>query len=76
MSAISDRLRTAADDPIAGGLYYAVIAVIEKAEKWQAAGTPWSALGDELLLTIGPPLGGRREVGRFAQLVDLDEEGK
>ncbi len=74
MSTIPDKLRAAAEDPVAGGLYSAVIAVIERAEQWQAAGMPMSALGDELLLTIGEPLGVRLDIGPFAQLVDLDEK--
>ncbi len=76
MSVIPGRLRAAAGDPIHGGLRAAVIAVIDKAEAWQAAGMPMSALGDELLLTLGPALGVRLTVGQFAQLVDLDEVGK
>lgn len=72
---IPDKLRAAADDPVHGGLHDAVLAVIAKAEKWQAAGMPLSAIGDELLLTIGPPLGVRLQVGQYAQLVELNEEG-
>jgi hypothetical protein len=74
VSAISEKFRAATADQIAGGLHDAVVAVIEKAEAWRAAGMPWSALGDELLLVLAKPLGLRLETGQFAQLVDLDEE--
>ncbi len=73
MTSIPDKLRTATDEAVWRDLNDAVRAVIAKAEAWQTAGMPMSALGDELLLTIGPPLGVRLEVGQFAQLVDLDE---
>ncbi len=52
----------------------ALLAVLDRADKWRAAGMPWSALGDELLLTVAKPLGLRIEMGQFSQLVDLDEE--
>ncbi len=52
----------------------AVLAVLDLADRWRAAGTPMAALADELLLTVAPAFGLRIEMGQFAQLVELDQE--
>lgn len=77
MSAISEKICNEADrllDEDPRKLRAAIEALVAKAEAWQAQGMPRSALGDEILLTIGVPLGLRLEIGKYAQLVDLDEE--
>jgi hypothetical protein len=72
---IPEKIRAAVYDPPFDRTGRALLAVLDKADAWRAAGMPWSALGDELLLTVAPALGLRIEMGPFAQLVDLDEEG-
>ncbi len=74
MTSIPDKLRAAINVPPFGGDRRALHAIVDKAEKWQAAGMPMSALGDELLLTIGPPLGMRLEIGQYAQLVEVVDD--
>jgi hypothetical protein len=77
VSAISEKICNEADrlldeDPYK--LRAAIEALVAKAEGWQESGMPFSALGDEILLTLGRLLGLRLEIGKYAQLVDLDEE--
>jgi hypothetical protein len=71
----AEKVRVAADAANIQVLRAAVEAIIDRSEKWQGAGMPFSALGDELLLVLAEPLGLRLVMGRFAQIVDLDEEG-
>lgn len=73
---IPHKVRVAIEDGSSDDRRSALLAVLDKAEAWRAEGMPWSALGDELLLTVGPPLGLRLKMGPFAQIIDLDEEGQ
>lgn len=78
MSAIGDKVLDRAERLIEEQpeqVVHAIAALVAKAEAWKAAGMPFSALGDEILLTVGVPLGLRLKIGEFAQLIDLDEEG-
>lgn len=74
MSSIPEKVRAAADDADREQLRAAVQAVLDKAAAWTAAGMPMSAIGDELLLTIGPALGVPLKMGQFAQLVEVVDD--
>lgn len=76
MSPIADKVRYAAFTANFGKLYAAISDVIALTEQMRAEHQVGAAFADTILLTLAKPLGLRVELGRFAQLVDLDEEGQ
>lgn len=77
MTTIPEKIRDRVFTADLATLFATIEAVMARAEQWcQSDQVAFRAIGDEILLTLAKPLGMRVEVGQYAQLVDLDEEGR
>jgi hypothetical protein len=77
MTAIPEKIFDSADrlldsDPLK--LRDAIEGIVALAEKMRAESQTGAFIADTILLTLAKPLGLRIELGKYAQLVDLDEE--